>query len=86
MVPPGWGGVWEGAPRPAQPLLPVPGVAGRDRAAAERSGPAALPSRPGMQALVLLVWTGALLGHGSCQDTAGGQEEVSRGQAIPAPP
>lgn len=33
--------------------------------------------RPGMQALVLLLWTGALLGHGSCQDTAGGQEEAS---------
>ncbi|XP_077021612.1 pigment epithelium-derived factor [Tamandua tetradactyla] len=30
-----------------------------------------------MQALVVLFWTGALLGHGSSQDTAGSQEEGS---------
>lgn len=30
-----------------------------------------------MQALMLLLWTGALLGHGSCQNNAGGPEEVS---------
>ncbi|XP_037665852.1 pigment epithelium-derived factor isoform X2 [Choloepus didactylus] len=30
-----------------------------------------------MQALVLLFWTGALLGHGSSQNTAGSEEEAS---------
>ncbi|KAF5911705.1 hypothetical protein HPG69_015682 [Diceros bicornis minor] len=30
-----------------------------------------------MQALMLLLWTGALLGHGSCQNDAGGPEEGS---------
>lgn len=29
-----------------------------------------------MQALVLLLWTGALLGHSSCQNDAGGPQEV----------
>lgn len=30
-----------------------------------------------MQVLMLLLWTGALLGHGSCQNNAGSPEEVS---------
>ncbi|XP_057357034.1 pigment epithelium-derived factor isoform X2 [Manis pentadactyla] len=32
---------------------------------------------PGMQALTLLLWTGVLLGHGSCQNNAGSLEEGS---------
>lgn len=30
-----------------------------------------------MQVLMLLLWTGALLGHSSCQNNAGSLEEVS---------
>lgn len=32
-----------------------------------------------MQALMLLFWTGALLGHSSCQDSSGSPQEVSAG-------
>jgi hypothetical protein len=46
-------------------------------------------SRFGMQALVLLLWTGALLGQGSCQNVDS-SHEVSGGRwvgasAVPAP-
>lgn len=64
-------------PRPGKLLRPTQGDWRSRRWVRGTAHSLLFSCRLRMQALVLLLWTGALLAHSSCQDSAGSPQEVS---------